>query len=264
MSYFKNLKTYSFLLIIILSSCSVSDHKSPDSEQMVMSTLWYQRSAEMRALYYQAFNLAEMRVEQAMENYTGEKTPAVVVDIDETILDNSPSEARNILEGERYSDERWMEWTSHAEAEPLPGSLEFARYLVRKGVEMIYISNRKIEEIIPTIENLEKHGFPNADAGHIFLKSESSSKKERREKVADQYNIIMLIGDNLGDFSELFDDRSNNMGKPLVDSLQDRFGKDFIVLPNPIYGSWTSALFRSSGLSPKEIAKRRKSFLIDY
>ena len=264
MSYLKNLKIYSFLLIIILSSCSASDHTAPDSEQLVMSTLWFQRSAEMRALYYQAFNIAEMRVDQALENYTGDKKPAVVVDIDETILDNSPSEALNILEGERYSDERWMEWTSRAEAEPLPGSREFADYLVHKGVELIYISNRKVEEMIPTIENLKKYGFPNADAGHIFLKSETSSKKERREKVAEQYNIILLIGDNLGDFTELFDDRSDNMGKPAVDSLQERFGKDFIVLPNPIYGSWTSAMFRSSGLSPQEIAEKRKSYLIDY
>ncbi len=93
-------KIYLLPLIFLLSACTVLRFVSPDSEQMTMSTLWYQHSAEMRALYYQSFNLAEYRVQQALQNPDSEKPPAVVVDIDETILDNSHSEAKNILEGE--------------------------------------------------------------------------------------------------------------------------------------------------------------------
>ena len=96
------MKIFKFLILsILLTGCAAYKSLSPDSEQMVMSTLWYQHSAEMRAIYYQSFSLARLRVEQALSNAGLEKPPAVVVDIDETILDNSPSEARNILEGER-------------------------------------------------------------------------------------------------------------------------------------------------------------------
>ena len=253
------------IMLAVLSSCSGLKSIAPDSEQMVMSTLWFQQSAEMRAIYYQSFNLAEFRVQQKLETYSGKKPLAVVVDIDETILDNSPSEAKNIRDGERYSQERWANWISKASAMPLPGSLEFANYLKKEGVELFYISNRTVEQLNSTIENLNKHHFPYADEEHVFLRSDSSSKKTRREKVSSEYEIILLIGDNLGDFNEVFDNRSDEFGKALVDQYKEDFSNRFIVLPNPIYGSWTSALGGSnSGLSPKEIAIKRKSFLKDY
>ena len=252
-------------ILILFSACGSNKTSAPDSEQLVMSTLWYQHSAEMRAIYYQSFQLAELRVKQMQENYDGVKPLAVVVDIDETMLDNSPSEGRNILEGERYSKERWMEWTELASAKPLPGSLEFAAFLEDHGVELFYISNRSVDELDATIKNLVKHNFPFADKEHVFLKSDTSSKKSRREKVADKYEIALLVGDNLGDFSEIFDDRSDLMGKNLVDKYKKQFGERFIVLPNPIYGSWTKATYGStSGLSPKEISEKRRGFITDY
>lgn len=253
------------ILLTILSACSGLRSLAPDSEQMTMSTLWYQNSAEMTAIYYQSFNIAEHRVQEALKNPNRKKPPAVVVDIDETILDNSPSEARNILEGERYSQDRWYDWTSRASANPLPGSLDFALSLKEVDVELFYISNRNVEELEVTLENLRKHGFPNADKEHVFLKSTTSDKQARREKVMQEHDIVLLVGDNLEDFSEVFADRSHQLGKDKVDKYRDEFGKRFIILPNPMYGSWTSALFGStSGLSPKEIARLRKKFLADY
>ena len=116
-----------------------------------------------------------------------------------------------------------------------------------------------------TIKHLVKHNFPFADKEHVFLKSDTSSKKSRREKVADKYEIALLVGDNLGDFSEIFDNRSDRMGKGLVDQYKNEFGKHFIILPNPIYGSWTKATYGStSGLSPKEISEKRKNSITDY
>jgi len=238
---------------------------APDSEQNTMSTLWYQHAAEMRAIYYQSYNLAEEKVRLFLTDTSREKPPAVVVDIDETILDNSPSEARNILEGERYSRERWFEWSGNSSAKPLPGSLDFAKFLEGVGVELFYISNRSIEELDVTIDNLKKYGFPNADSEHVFLKSNTSTKKSRREKVLSDHDIILLVGDNLGDFSEVFEDRSQNFGKDLVDLHREDFGSRFIILPNPMYGAWTSALYGStSGLSPRKIARIRKKYLSDY
>ena len=257
-------KVQYLLLLILLSACSANNNSAPDSEQMCMSTLWYQNAAEMRAIYYQSFNLAELRVKEALENYDHQKPPAVIVDIDETMLDNSPSEAKNILEGERYSKERWSNWTSLASAKPLPGSLEFALFLKEAGVELFYISNRSVDDLDVTIENLVKFSFPYADTDHVFLKSDTSDKTKRRQTVSTDYNILLLVGDNLGDFSSLFDDRSDKNGKSLVDQYQAEFGQQFIVLPNPMYGSWTSALYGStSDLSPKEIAELRKTYLYE-
>ena len=258
-------KLHLLFILILLSACSDEQASAPDSEQLVMSTLWYQHSAEMRALYYQAFNLAEFRVTEKLADYDGEKPPAVVVDIDETMLDNSLSEAKNILEGERYSTERWRSWTGKAMAKPLPGSLDFAKFLTKAGVELFYISNRNVAELQATKDNLVKTGFPDIKEDHILLKSETSDKTERRNKVSDNYEILLLIGDNLGDFSGLFDERSENYGKDLVDEFRNEFGKRFIVLPNPIYGSWTSALFGSTrDMSPTDIAVHRKKFLLGY
>ena len=116
-----------------------------------------------------------------------------------------------------------------------------------------------------TIENLEKYGFPYADTAHLLLKDVSSGKKARREKVEKSHEIILLIGDNLDDFSEIFEDRSALYGKPIVDSLRQEFGKRYIILPNPMYGSWTSGLYGStSKLSPKEVAELRRKYLSGY
>ena len=250
---------------MLIAGCSGNKNSAPDSEQMVMATLWYQHSAEMTAIYYQAFNLAELRVNQIIEEYEGEKPLAIVVDIDETMLDNSPLEGKNILEGERYSKERWINWTNCAIAEPLPGSKAFADFLEQAGIELFYISNRSVDDLEATIKNLELHDFPYADADHIFLKSDTSSKKLRRDNLSSTHNIALLIGDNLGDFSEIFEDRSDKLGKSLVDQHKKEFGSRFIVLPNPMYGAWTSAIYGStSKLSPKEIAEKRKSYVTPY
>ncbi|MBT3749986.1 MAG: 5'-nucleotidase, lipoprotein e(P4) family, partial [Bacteroidetes bacterium] len=165
--------------ILIITACG-RQKSAPDAEQLVMSSLWFQNSAEARALYYQAYNIARLRIELALDTLDDNNKYAVVADIDETILDNSPSEARNILEGERYSNERWMAWTSEAKAQLMPGSLDFANFLKDRGVELYYISNRSVDEKDVTLANLKKFGFPFADDKHVLLKEEESSKTPRR------------------------------------------------------------------------------------
>ncbi len=252
------------ILLLGVISCK-KESGAPDSEQLVMATLWFQQSAEARALFYQAYNTAELRVRWALDTLPAEMHKAVVVDIDETILDNSPSEGLNIKEGQRYTEERWKTWTANAEAKALPGSLEFANYLENNGVELFYISNRSIDELEPTLENLQKLNFPYADREHILLKTDESSKKSRRAQVLHEYHIICLLGDNLNDFSEFFEDRSELLGFPKVDAQRDEFGKRFIVTPNPLYGSWSKPIYGStSAMSPAEIAKKRRNAVIVY
>jgi len=252
------------VFIFLIPSCK-TESSAPDAEQMVMATLWFQHSGEARALYYQAYNLAELRVRQALDTLADNLPLAVIADIDETILDNSPSEGKNILEGNRYSSERWRAWTNNRSASGLPGSIDFALFLESVGVDLYYISNRSVDEQDATLDNLKKLGYPFADTEHILLKSNQSTKTPRRQSVAKNHHIILLLGDNLNDFSDIFEDRSDGYGFSTVDINSKEFGKRFIVLPNPLYGSWTKPIYGStSGLTPLETAKKRKSFITAY
>jgi 5'-nucleotidase (lipoprotein e(P4) family) len=253
---------FAVLILGSLSFCPGNRIPSPETDQSVMATLWYQKSAEMRALSYQAFNLAELRVEQYLSAPTGELPPAVVFDIDETLLDNSPSEARNIIEGKPYSQERWKEWTSAASARALPGSVEFCRFLNARGIEAFYISNRDTSELASTMENMRSLGFPSTEAGRFLLRSERSGKEGRRNQLRKDFDLILLVGDNLGDFSDIFEDRSHHYGFGAVDSLREEFGNRFVVLPNPMYGDWTKPMNGTRrGLRPAKLAAHRRGQL---
>jgi 5'-nucleotidase (lipoprotein e(P4) family) len=251
-----------FSILVSLVFCPANRVPSPVTDQSVMATLWYQKSAEMRALSYQAFNLAEMRVEQYLAAPSGTLAPAVVFDIDETLLDNSPSEARNIMEGKLYSPARWQEWTSTASAKALPGSVEFCKFLEFNGIKIFYLSNRDTSDLLPTIQNMKDLGFPSTQPEQYLLRTVKSGKEDRRKVIRKNHEIILLVGDNLGDFSDLFEDRSQQYGFGAVDSLRREFGKRFIVLPNPMYGDWTKPLSQSApSLRPAKAAAHRRSQL---
>ena len=235
------------------------------NEHLVMATLWYQRASECRALYYQAFNTAKISLDKQLANYSGEKAKAVVVDIDETVLDNSPFETNSIRTGKSYSSAAWKEWTDMAKAQATPGSLEFLKYAESKGVETFYISNRDTSATKKTLQNLKKLGFPFADEAHILLKTNTSVKTKRRSKVSETHDILILAGDNIGDFDEFLEDRSENYGFGKVDTMKDHFGEKFIVLPNPMYGSWEKQVLKSDKkLNADEKEKLRIKRLIGY
>jgi 5'-nucleotidase (lipoprotein e(P4) family) len=252
-------------LSLIFGSCSDKNtDKQNSQDHLIMSVLWYQKSAEMKAMYYQCFNWAKMRIDMELTNNT-ELKKAVVVDIDETMLDNSPFETRCIRTGVGYTEETWSDWTSKISAKALPGALEFAEYAKSRGVEVFYISNRSIDLFDVTLKNLQNEGFAFADSSHLLLKTTTSSKKARRDIVKENYDIILLIGDNLGDFSEIFEDRSTNFGFQTVEENKDKFGDLFIMLPNPMYGNWEYEVFDNrSDLSDEEKYQLRKENLIGY
>jgi len=211
----------------------------PSREYAIQAVLWQQHAAEYRALSYQAFHLAQMQLNTILDNKTDYPKPiAIVTDIDETLLDNSPYSGKQIELDEEYSTSRWTEWVKEKEAKAIPGALEFFNYAKRKGVAIFYISNRSTHQKSETIENLKNIGFPNADASHVLLKDTTSGKNSRRLQVQKNYDIVLLIGDNLSDFSEIFENKSTIQRHRSVDSLNSFFGKKFIVLPNPMYGDW--------------------------
>jgi len=239
----KNFLIYQTCLMTILVLGCTRDHLTGQQDQLIQATTWFQQSAEMRALYYQSYNWAGRELDRKVSEGS-EKPLAVVLDIDETVLDNSPQTAQQIVDGVPFTDAMWEEWCSLAQAQPLPGALDFTWQAVGQGVEVFYISNRANHLLDVTLENLRTAGFPCADSSHVLLKTNSSVKDERREKVNKTHEIALLIGDNLGDFSGIYDDRLEGQAMLHVDENRDLFGTTFIVLPNPMYGSWEKP-FRS-------------------
>src|SRR3989339_315546 len=239
-------------LMYVISGCQQSSQEQGISKKEVISennyqhltcaVNWYERSAEMKACYYQAYNLARMQLDKYLQTENKKSKKAVIVDIDETILNNTPFEIKCMETGKGYSSETWNEWTKLAKAAALPGALDFINYAKSKNVETFYISNRRTNEMESTMKNLDSLGFPYVDKDHMLFRTDESSKKNRRAKVTETHEIILLIGDNLADLSEIYEERSVNFGKDIVDQNKNNFGEKYIILPNPMYGDWEMAL----------------------
>jgi 5'-nucleotidase (lipoprotein e(P4) family) len=180
----------------------------------------------------------------------------VVVDIDETLLDNSPFSAMQVQKGVAWNPKDWSAWTALAAADTVPGALGFLKYAASKQVETFYVSNRTTQDQQATLKNLQRLGFPYADEQHLMLSAGSSDKEARRQKVLEKHNILLLCGDNLSDFSNVFYREGKNTREE-VDAAKAEFGTRFIVLPNPMYGDWEKILYKGSKLDETEKSRQR-------
>ena len=227
-----------------------------DARELLNGVLWAQSAVEHDAAYEQAYRQARIMLDRArkdkswtaaIEQSPGyEKLPpAVILDIDETILDNSPEEAEKVFRGDRA--DLWESWVRLEHAAALPGALEFTRYAAAKGVEVFYVTNRDAVSKPATMRTLDRLGFPlKRAAGSIYCRGErpewDADKGSRRAAIAQKYRILLLVGDDLGDF--LSGVRvSPEERRKLAASYSSRWGERWIVLPNPMYGSWESALY---------------------
>ena len=235
------------------------------SNGKLFTSAFQQQAAKYKALCFQAYNTATLRLDQAISNSTSTLPKAVITDIDETILDNSPYSVHRALSGKDYEPTSWIDWTSRASADTLSGALTFFNYASSKNVEVFYVSNRDEKERAGTLENLKKFGFPYADDIHLILKTTVSSKETRRQQLEKSYEIVLLIGDNLADFSELFDHKTTGERTQNVQRLANDFGKKFIILPNVNYGDWESALYHYNyNRTPAQKDSTLKSVLKNY
>lgn len=231
MKNYKQAVGISLLLLMLTWSCQ----KPPRS--IDKSLRWFQQSAECRALFLQTYAQASAQLKTVLIN-PGDKPPAIVIDIDETVLDNSPQQAG--LETGSHSDARlsWDEWCLAAQAEPLPGALDFLNEADRLGIGIFYVSNRDHKHLQSTLTNLKKWGFPQSTAKNVLLRESDSSKEARRQTIAVDFQIVMFLGDNLGDLSIDFETPSASDRALQVDHHKGDFGTRFFVFPNPLYGSW--------------------------
>ncbi|MEO8068836.1 MAG: 5'-nucleotidase, lipoprotein e(P4) family [Flavobacteriales bacterium] len=211
------------------------------SQQNADAAIYQHSSAEIHRLFQQCYELARLKLDMNLSK-SHVLPAAVIVDIDETVLDNSPYQITNVAKGHTYTLANWNEWTAKAEAKALPGALDFLRYAKGRGCEVFYISNRSAIEKEATIKNLASLTFPDADERHVLCMDKTSDKTERRAQVKAGHYIALLCGDQLRDFDESFKDRATDFGRPQVETMHDTLSSYFIMLPNAMYGTWLDAV----------------------
>ncbi|RLC50941.1 MAG: 5'-nucleotidase, lipoprotein e(P4) family [Candidatus Cloacimonadota bacterium] len=232
-------KNTTFIIIFVFATLFAQNELQ--HEETIYSVLWQKTSAEYRALAYQAYNLATLRLKSALTE-EHEKPLAIIADLDETVLDNSQFEALSILEGLNFYDD-FMQWVDEEGSTSVPGAFEFLKFASENDVEIFYISNRDEKFREGTLKNLQKLDFPYTDNDHILLRNGDSNKQYRRDLVSKKFEIVLLLGDNLIDFLDVFRKKSIEQRYASVDSLQAEFGDKFIVLPNPMYGEWEKTIY---------------------
>jgi 5'-nucleotidase (lipoprotein e(P4) family) len=292
------------VLIFCLSTVAFESDKKIESltqaqlnEQSVLGINWVQQSAEYRALAYQAFNISKLAFDESVRK--GVKNIAVVVDLDETVMDNTKYQASLIGTDNAFNSKTWNEWIKAEVTDAVPGAVEFVNYVNANGGKVFFISDRgKSSEKdgnndleLATMQNLIKLGFNGVNEDTLLLKEEFSetvdgklntSKTLRRNAIEQgkidsiNYNIVLLVGDNLNDF----DDRAgstNKQRRDYVDSIKNTYGGigneiTYVVLPNPMYGAWEGGMYnpkefdkeRWFEMTPSQINFQRKNLLIRW
>lgn len=235
------------------------------------AVLWTQSSPEFKATAIAAYALAKLRLDQALADKSwtavteqsgdfANLPPAVIVDVDETVLDNSDYQAWMVLNNESFDPKTWNAFVKSETSREVPGALDFAKYADSKGVKVFYVSNRVADEEEATRNNLAEIGFPmGGNVDTVLVKGEKedwgSPKGTRRAVVAKDYRVLLVVGDN---FSDFVDDYKGNPTERLavMDQHAARWGHDWIMVANPTYGSFESAPFGSNYKLPEN--ERRK------
>jgi 5'-nucleotidase (lipoprotein e(P4) family) len=246
--------TLIFFLLMLITSCS-SDPSRSGVHESLNATLWSLTGAEYAASTSQAYNIAAANLDLALadshwsaaleqESDFSNLPPAVLMDIDQTILDNSLYNSRIILEYGEYSQETFSAWCEKVEATAIPGAKTFIDHAIKKNVTVIYYS-RRLESLRDcTTENLLALGLPVADQRLLLLNDRSPSTKKAylRTALSSQYRILLLIGDDLEDFvSGSKTDSPTRL--TLANRHAQRWGREWIILPNPMYGAWDTSLY---------------------
>lgn len=261
--------------LLFAANISAQNTTKADSEYQIGATLYMQKAAEYRALAYQAFNLARWQLDADLDKKNVKKLPkaernrprAIVVDIDETVLDNSPAQAEQIRKSVPFNLNDWYAWGEMRKAKAIPGSVEFLNYAVSKGVKVYYVSNRDEVQKQATIDNLKKAGFADIGNDNVLLRQKDekgnniSTKTPRRDFVAQKYRIVFLMGDNLDDFSDVFERKSVADRFAETDKIKTDWGKRWIVLPNAMYGTWENAIYEYGRLTEEQKKEMRAKAL---
>lgn len=218
--------------------------------QLISAVAWKQTAAEYRALYYQGYNMAKMQLDLALQRHKdGDKPLAIISDLDDTILLPLPYWGYLINQHKDFFDDPiWDAWIPKNMMVVAPGALAFFNYAASKGVEVFYVSARDQGDKTQAlgVAQVKLAGLPFADDQHVTLLRESSNKQPRQDEIAEKYNVVLYLGDNLNDFRRKY--YSNNVDErfALMEQDKDFYGSRYILFPNPTDGHWLRAIFGES------------------
>ncbi|MBD8899569.1 HAD family acid phosphatase [Rhodanobacter sp. DHG33] len=245
---------------------------------------WTQTAIEHDLIYIQAYRDAQSRLLEALHDPNWDAlskddrvTPAtglpaaVVLDIDETVLDNSPYQARLVKSGGSYDEASWAAWCKEQRARAMPGALAFTQFAAAHGIAVIYLSNRAQDLDTATLANLRQLGFP-VSGPDAFLglgtvepgcDQVGTEKGCRRQLVSRKYRVLMQFGDQLGDFVDVLANTEAGRKQAIADYM-GWIGTRWFVLPNPTYGSWEPALFNNDWSAPATEQRQKKLDSLRY
>jgi len=233
------------------------------------AVLWDQTSVEAKANALGAYALAHYRLDEALADKSwtaapAEQTgafqdlpPAIILDVDDTVLNTSPYQAWNVINSTSFTPDSWNKYVNAERDVAIPGAVEFTQYAASKGVKVFYVTNRTADEEKPTVEEMKRFGFPMGDNVDTFLSAKEqpdwgSAKGTRRAFIAKNYRILLMFGDNLGDFTDDYKGTVEERDK-VFETDAAHFGHDWIAIANPTYGSFESAPYHSDyKLSPEQ------------
>lgn len=228
------------------------------SYERLNAVLWMQTSAEYNVLCTNAYKQASQAIDAGLANtnWTAatEQTEnfsslpsAVILDLDETVLDNRPYEAQLIKNQSEFAPDSWSKWIQQASAQAVPGASEFLHYAESKGVTIFYVTNRDAKQEADTRKNLVNLHLPLRDDIDVVLTKKengwnTSDKSSRRAYVAKNFRIIALVGDDFGDF----DSAAYGTPEQRLDAAKaraDYWGSKWFLIPNSVYGSWEASIY---------------------
>lgn len=263
-------KTTKTLIAPVLFSLLLSQWTPAVAEQvtgtpsnlLTAAVAWKQTAAEFEALYYQGFNIARMRRDQALQAHkAGDRPLAIISDVDDTVLGSNSYWGYMIHSGKEFFDDpAWDQWVAENGPVATPGALEFLQYAQSKGVEVFYVTSRDQGEktFDYALANLRKNQLPFADEKHLTVYRDSSNKEPRQTQIAKDYEVVLMLGDNLNDFKRKYYVADVKQRLSLMTEDKEQFGRKFVLFPNPTDGHWLKAIFGDS--EPPATPENRAKF----
>ena len=251
----------SCLLLSLAQTAQSQQSPGRDTDNTLLyAAAWKQTAAEYRALYHQGFNIARMRVELALANLAPDSKPlAIISDIDETLLLANDYWGYLINQGlDFFDDESWDQWVAQNRSLASPGALEFLRFCRANNVEVFYVTNRDQGEETHSLAlaNLNHADFPYADDRHLTVLRETSNKENIQQQIRENYAVVAMLGDNLNDFARRYYVADVDQRLDLMEQDREKYGRDYILFPNPTDGHWIRAIFGDS--EPAATARNRR------
>jgi 5'-nucleotidase (lipoprotein e(P4) family) len=254
------------LSFVLLAGCA---QKPVDmtAHEMLNATLWQHTSAEYECAVQQAYRLAQENLDKALADTRWSAAleqpddaaalpPAILLDLDETVLDNTEYEVRIIRELGQYTPESFAQWCETAAAPAISGAAEFLEYAASRQVAVFYYSARKESLRGCTTRNLQALELPLTEDSRLLL-DDGTSKSEYRAMIASKYRLLLLVGDNLEDFVAGSKSQSG-LRRELAQRYARRWGREWIILPNPMYGHWESTTYDFDYRLPRDQQLQRK------